>query len=518
MTESLEALSKDAKQAIGWLRRYGTDDARCEAKSCSGRLSSDVWESVSAFANTFGGLILLGLDERRGFALAERFDSDKVRDQFIEGMGDGGVSGSRLGNPPRYVMDRVEVDGGQVLAIRIIENEIGFKPCYILAKGVEAGSYKRVDDKDLRLTHMEIYEYRNALIPSRADSTPVPESGVDDLDGELTDALIGRKLTSKALAGVTDRATRLERLNVLASDGRVRLAGLLALGQYPQQFEPKLLIDVACHPGTGKSMPGMPRFLDRVLCDGPLPTAIEDAVHATVRNLRTISVVNGVGRRDECELPVEALREAIANAVVHREYHPYFTGQSVSVDVFSDCVVVRNPGGLWGGKTLENIADGTSCCRNAILMQLMESVPAPVAGPTIEGQGSGVELMIRLMRERGLPEPEFRASADQFAVVFHRPAKADWRLTSRVGQDDLAGDDPIVSASSVSIGRKPGIGREVAFLSIMTRQGACSARELAEQTGVSVETARRTLRSLVKQGKVVPTDTTNSRNRRYRLP
>lgn len=385
--------------------------------------------------------------------------------------GGGGVSGLRLGNPPRYVMDRVDVDGGQVLAIRIIENEIGFKPCYILAKGVEAGSYKRVDDKDLRLTHMEIYEYRNALIPSRADSTPVPESGVDDLDGELTDALIGRKLTSKALTGVTDRATRLERLNVLASDGRVRLAGLLALGQYPQQFEPKLLIDVACHPGTGKSMPGMPRFLDRVLCDGPLPTAIEDAVHATVRNLRTISVVNGVGRRDECELPVEALREAIANAVVHREYHPYFTGQSVSVDVFSDRVVVRNPGGLWGGKTLENIADGTSRCRNAILMQLMESVPAPVAGPTVEGQGSGVELMVRLMRERGLPEPEFRVSADQFAVVFHRPEKADWRLTSRVGQDDLAGDDPIVSASFVGIGGKPGAGREVAFLSIMTRQG-----------------------------------------------
>ena len=93
MTELLEDLSKDAKQAIGRLRRYGTDDARCEAKSCSGRLSSDVWESVSAFANTLGRLILLSLDERRGFALAERFDLDKVRDPFIEGMGEGGVSG-----------------------------------------------------------------------------------------------------------------------------------------------------------------------------------------------------------------------------------------------------------------------------------------------------------------------------------------------------------------------------------------------------------------------------------------
>lgn len=60
------------------------------------RLSTDVWESVSAFANTSGGVLLLGLDERNGFSPAEHFDIDKVRDQFIEGIGDGGVSGPRI--------------------------------------------------------------------------------------------------------------------------------------------------------------------------------------------------------------------------------------------------------------------------------------------------------------------------------------------------------------------------------------------------------------------------------------
>ncbi|MBK9102948.1 MAG: hypothetical protein IPM90_16120 [Austwickia sp.] len=67
----------------------------------------------------------------------------------------------------------------------------------------------------------------------------------------------------------------------------------------------------------------------------------------------------------------EVLREAIANAVVHREYHELFRGEPVTVDVYPDRVVVANPGGLWGGKTEENLDDGTSRCRNQTLMQLL---------------------------------------------------------------------------------------------------------------------------------------------------
>lgn len=60
---------------------------------------------------------------------------------------------------------------------------------------------------------------------------------------------------------------------------------------------------------------------------------INDAVNATSRNLRSYSFIEGIGRKDELEIPSEVLREAIANAVVHREYHPYFQGQPVTVDV-----------------------------------------------------------------------------------------------------------------------------------------------------------------------------------------
>ena len=84
---------------------------------------------------------------------------------------------------------------------------------------------------------------------------------------------------------------------------------------------------------------------------------INDAVNATSRNLRSYSFIEGIGRKDELEIPSEVLREAIANAVVHREYHPYFQGQPVTVDVYADRIEISNPGGLWGGKTIDNQMD-----------------------------------------------------------------------------------------------------------------------------------------------------------------
>ncbi len=131
------------------------------------------------------------------------------------------------------------------------------------------------------------------------------------------------------------------------------------------------------HPDIEKSAPDGSPLPRQNSVRGELGEVIEDAVAATAKNLRRISVIEGAGRKDELEIPEEVLREAIANAVIHREYGPRHVGQSVTVDIYPDRVEITNPGGLWGGKTLDNIADGTSLCRNAALMRLMSAVELP---------------------------------------------------------------------------------------------------------------------------------------------
>ena len=553
-------------KVIERMRAQGTDDAQVEAKACSEGLSTHIWESVSAFANTHGGTLMLGLSEEEGFTPAKGFDLDKVLNQFVSGIGDGGGPG-KLHNPPQYDIERHALDGEQVLVIELSEVDLQLKPCYMQDRGVQNGSYKRVDDKDIRLSPTEVYELQNALVRSEADGTIVPEASESDLEEKIVDGIIAYELShgSRSVTSTDNRSDRMKRLRITNGTGGVRLAGLLAAGSYPQEFYPKLVIDVAAHPGTSKAPASGPRFLDRKICDGPLPQMIDDAMVAIARNLKTYSVIEGAGRRDELEIPSDVLREALANAVIHREYGDYFKGQSVSVDIYSDRLVITNPGGLWGGKTEENLADGMSCCRNDALMRLMTAAPLPggLSSPA-EGQGSGVQFMINQMRARALQEPRFKAGIDSFSVTLYRGgAEIDenrkWLLSRTSGELD-----PKEEAVLLSIRRNPGITvskihaelgydsdeiRGVAkglvskglaaqssaggfslankrrgealddeILATLSQQKPLSTHDLSKVIDTSLPNLRAHLRKLVSSGKVVATAPPQSRNRAYRLP
>ncbi len=221
------------------------------------------------------------------------------------------------------------------------------------------------------------------------------------------------------MRGAPDKKTKLERLNFLDSQGNVTKAGLLAAGAYPQQFYPKLFIHVAVYAGTQKGAAGSLRFMDRTICEGTLGQMISDAVAAIAKNLRRTSTIQGVSRVDSLEIPEEVLREAIANAVIHRDRRrSVLWGHASLPDVFDDRIEVTNPGGLYGGKTRENLFDGSSRCRNATLVKLMSLVPLPDgAGSPAEGNGSGIPMMLDAMRAHGLAEPLFCPGFDRFKVV-----------------------------------------------------------------------------------------------------
>ena len=98
---------KELLELVARLRLQHNDDENVEAKKCETKLSNDVWESVSAFGNTSGGLILLGLDQGKGFTVPPKFDIDKSIDQFVSGMQ---PKNGKLTNPPQYDIARVDFD------------------------------------------------------------------------------------------------------------------------------------------------------------------------------------------------------------------------------------------------------------------------------------------------------------------------------------------------------------------------------------------------------------------------
>ena len=225
----------DIAEVLEHLRVQGNDDARFEAKSCARTIGTSVWESVSAFANTKGGVLLLGISEDGDFSPVPGFDANHIASQFMDGMGDGNPQGARLTNPPEYDVSRCEQNGLSFLVIDIHENGIQHKPCYLTARGPQTGGYRRMDDKDLRLSPTEVFEMTHALTPSSADRMVVPEADVSDLNAEAVDRVLAEHRNSKAFRGTDTRLERMTRLNMVNKVGEVRLAGLLAAGQYPQQ-------------------------------------------------------------------------------------------------------------------------------------------------------------------------------------------------------------------------------------------------------------------------------------------
>ncbi len=420
----------------------------------------------------------------------------------------------------------------------------------------------------MKLVTTEIFALQNALVPSPADKEIVSEASVDDLDKEIVEKIIENEkaVHPKALRGTKTAQAQMTRLNITDQSGRVKLGGLLAAGKYPQQFFPKLAVDVMVHPDIEKSAPTGPRYLDRTVCEGALGEVIEDAVAATAKNLRRISVIEGTGRKDELEIPEEVLREAIANAVIHREYSPRHVGQSVTVDIYPDRIEVTNPGGLWGGKTLDNIADGTSLCRNAALMRLMSAVELPGGtGRPAEGGGGGVPFMIRTMQSKTLTAPDFKADIDSFMVRLGRSgteiaANREWisRVTGReltqheqaqllmmkkmgkstvqelhrnlmidsdeirdtASQFEREGIVSRVHADTYEMladdtGSHPAPETQDILLSILQTDKALSIQEIAKMLGKTVPSTRYHVKKLVEAGLAVPTASSTSRSRKY---
>ena len=115
------------------------------------------------------------------------------------------------------------------------------------------------------------------------------------------------------------------------------------------------------------------------------------------------------------EYPEEAVREAIVNAVAHRDYSPYARGSQIRIQMFADRLEVQSPGGLFGPVNEENLEE-TMSTRNQLLMRLLEEVGL------VENRGSGIRAMIAAMREARLEPPRFHDTRNYFRVTFKNNA------------------------------------------------------------------------------------------------
>jgi ATP-dependent DNA helicase RecG len=403
----------ELRQLIADVQSHQSELASVEVKAARGGTPRRLYEPLSAFANcTGGGVLLFGLNESSDFSVVGVGDVHRLQEEITH------LASSEM-EPilrPHFLVD--EIDGETVVVAEIDEVPVVQKPCFYKPAGLPKGAYLRVGNTNRQMTEYEAFGYLSSRGQPTFDEEVIPNATIEALDSILLDEYLARLHQARPGAGFLDgsREEVLARLHVVVQDGetmRPTLAGLLVFGKYPQEFLPQLMITFVQYYGTTEEekTPQGARFVDSRHFEGPIPEMVKQAETYVLGAMRKAVLIDGVFRREIPEYPREAFREALANAIAHRDYSSYVRGSYIRIRMFADRLEVQSPGGLFGNVTVENLEEEHST-RNARFMRMMEDMHV------VENRGSGIRAMIQATREANLEPPHFDDRRTSFLVTF----------------------------------------------------------------------------------------------------
>jgi len=294
----------------------------------------------------------------------------------------------------------------------------------------------------------------------------------------------------------------------VTNDGEIRPtnAGILFFGYDPQQHIPQSEIVCILY----RDELGVRGYIDRKIITGTIQELIDETEAFLNKHIPVGATIEGWKRIDQPAYPIEALREAVVNAVVHRDYSR--DGESIRVFYYKDRIEVHSPGLLLPGITVEQMARGEvmSKLRNSIIANLLRDVPG-----YIERVGSGIKLMLYEMKQMGLPAPQFR-EMNEFVVSFRKAPTAASNVLEQRSLFFSPEEQLAINATKKTEGLLNQERRMMIAMRYVQEYGSIVNRKYQELTGASEHTALRDLEALVDQGALKRVGKT--RGRAYKLP
>lgn len=350
-------------------------------------------ETMVAFANADGGTILVGLSTV-GTILQE------VEPEHLEGAL---LRAQAMCRPPvRTEWHPLDTGHGTAIAISVPRSP----ELHSLSDG---RVLLRSGEKNRPLSGEEIRHLAAAKGAGDYEQEVVPGASLADLDEQvIAEYAAKRRLRGARGEKMTDRELLLD-TGAIDEQGNPTMAGLLLFGRAPQRFlahSGAVLVHFAGTAAGGRD--GLPGYTRREEISGPLHRVIETLWDVIQEEMRHESVISGLKREEQPEYPLPAVREAIVNAVAHRDYR--VAGRRIEVRMFDDRMEIVSPGGLPGHITLDNIVE-EHFSRNPRLVRGL------FYWGFIEELGLGIDRMIDEMVQAGHPPPQFEATPFTFKVT-----------------------------------------------------------------------------------------------------
>ena len=411
-------------------------------------------ECLVAMANADGGLIVLGLNEDGSHA-AEIWDEDAEAALRLA-----------LAQCKPVVItqwQRLEFNERTFVGLRVARSP----DLHTMADGrvlVRHGSENRP------ITGTELVNLANSRNVAEYEAETVPGATRADFDDDIINEYLAKR-EARGAARVNSIDSLLFEIGALDHTGQPTVSGMLLFGKNPQIFLPQSSVVFVRFPGSEpRGEDGKAGYGRRDEIGGPLARVVERTWNIVWEEMRVGARVHGLEREELTEYPRFAVREAIVNAICHRDYRT--KGRRIEIRMYSDRMELISPGGLAGYMTLDNLVE-EHYSRNPRLVNGLYH------WGYIEELGLGIDRMIEEMVMAGHPPPKFKATPYMFTATLenNRVAKAVPKWSQSINE------------------------RQARALNYVKENGSVSNREYQRVCeGVSAETLRRDLADLVKRG------------------
>ncbi len=401
------------------------------------------YKTISAFANTKGGIIFLGIDKN---SIPVGIESST---KFLEDLTNRIVN--TLSMYPE--IETINFKGKRIISIGIVHSE------YLVS--YEGRYYERIGNTTREMNRQKL---KSLLLKGKSWDSIITDISLDEIDSDSVKNFIRLAVNNNRLTNASlnePLEVILKKLELLV-DGKLTNGAILVFGKNPQ----KHFINLCVRIGRFKTET---IIIDDKWIKGNLLQQFDEAVKIIKQLIGVRYEIKGIEREDIWDYPIPAIREALLNTLIHRDY--FNIANFIVIKIYDDHIWFSNPGGLPEGITIEQLKKPhRSFLRNPSIAKIFY-----LAG-FIEQYGSGTVRMVDWMREAALPGPEYKEEMGGFSVYFYKDIYTKEYL------------------------RKKGLNeRQIKAVMYMKRIGKITNSEYRKITGTIIKTASRDLVNLVEK-------------------
>lgn len=420
-----------AEELIGRLeiiQKMKAETNTLEIKSAEKGCPQHLYDSLSSFSNQDeGGIIIFGIDEKQDYKEVGVYDPQDIQKKINEQC-------LQMEPIVRPLLTVVEKDGKFFVSAEIPGVDLADRPVFYKGKGRLKGSYTRVGDSDEPMTEYEIYSYEAYRKKYQDDIRSVQRATLSSLNQEKLTLYKDLLKKGKPNLANLDNESIYELMSVTRNN-EITLSATMIFSPYPQVYFPQLCITAIAVPGTEIGNLGDlgERFLDNQRIEGSISEMLEEAIRFVRKNMKNKTIVNPEtgAREDRTDYPITAVREAIMNALVHRDYSIHTEGMPIQIIMYEDRMEIRNPGGIYGRIKVDQLGKMQPDTRNPVLALALETLRIT------ENRYSGIPTIRKEMKKYNLKEPKFVDERGGFIVTFYKDGNVVKAEPELEGVNDL---------------------------------------------------------------------------------